>query len=120
MFKSYFELKKRKMNFQMLVLIDCIGYPKDQIPQDLIKQIKYVGEIQEVKAISLKSIMNVESESSIDLEKHQISNNLYIFWLISQKSNYTMSELVMDIHRVPMKQKFLQQMEKYCQGIFND
>jgi hypothetical protein len=54
----------------MLALIDCIGYPMDKIPQDLVNQIKYVGEIQEVKALSLKSIMNVENESKIDVSKH--------------------------------------------------
>jgi len=54
----------------MLALIDCIGYPMDKIPQDLVNQIKFVGEIQEVKALSLKSIMNVENESKIDVSKH--------------------------------------------------
>lgn len=67
--------------------------------------------------------MNVESETSIDPSKFeknlQISNNLFIFWLISQKSNYTMSELALDIHRVPLKNKFLQKVEEYCQDIFN-
>ena len=44
-YQSYFGHKRRKMNFQMLLLLDCIGHPSETIPEDLIFQIKSIGKL---------------------------------------------------------------------------
>ena len=59
----------------MLVLVDCIGYPSEKIPQDLINQIKYVGEIIEIKAVAYKSLKalaknNKDNVLSVDNLRH--------------------------------------------------
>ena len=88
------------MNFHMLMLMDCIGYPSEEIPDELIDQIKNVGEIQEVRAVAYKSLsinhstftaftgakelnQNGQLISISDLNSNpSISNNLFIFWLV--------------------------------------
>ena len=49
----------KKMNFQMLLLIDCIGYPDDTIPKELMDNIRYTGCIQEIKAVAFKSLRDL-------------------------------------------------------------
>ena len=53
----------------MLILIDCIGYPADVIPQELIENIKYTGCIQEIKAVAFKSLRDLGTyEQQTDLK----------------------------------------------------
>lgn len=49
----------KKMNFQMLLLIDCIGYPNEMIPKELMDNIRYTGCIQEIKAVAFKSLRDL-------------------------------------------------------------
>jgi len=83
----------------MLALIDCIGYPSETLPNELIDEIKNVGELQEVRAVAYKSLSVSHSTFSdasslpeailrlSDLQsKPSVSNNLFAFWLVYQKT----------------------------------
>lgn len=116
----------------MLVLIDCIGSPS--IPRALINQIKYVGEIQEVKAVAYKSLSVLQNhggtESSAclqvqDLQHSAYSNNLFILWLIHDKTtqpnrteSYNLESLTQDSRRVSSQIRFLQYIDEYCLNLF--
>ena len=118
--------KSRKMNFQMLMLIDCIGYPQDKIPADLLTLIKNLGDIIDIKSVAYKSLKNLQVTSDFDQRKLgndlNVSNNLYVFWLAyyNKKSNnsYNLKDLLQDIDHVSNKIQFLQFVDSFCLNLF--
>jgi len=131
-FAKYFSQKRRKLNIQMVILLDCIGYPRD-LPEQLLKFIELSGEIHEVKAVAFKSLAALQGLNEATIAKaftdcgsirvnSPLHNNLFIFWLIhyhqhstAPQQAYSRSLLVQDITRVSNKIRFLQFIHTYCQ-----
>lgn len=110
----------------MLMLIDCIGYPQEEIPQDLLTLIKNLGDIIEIKSVAYKSLKNLQVTNNFysrTLRNDQnVSNNLYVFWLAyyNRKSNrsYSLNDLLQDIDHVSNKIQFLQFIDSFCLDLF--
>ena len=52
-------MKTKKINFQMLSFIDCVGYPAEEIPNELIVNLRCTGSIQDIKAVAYKSLKDL-------------------------------------------------------------
>ena len=113
----------------MLLLIDQIDYSVNEISSDLIGQIRNIGEIIEVRGVAFKSLssdLQIKNELTIDQLKQNsnIKNNLYVFWLIfnktSDNSNYSLDDLCKDINRASNKIKFMKLIEDHCNNIFKE
>ena len=64
LFNAFFEAKQKKMNFEMMLLADCVTLMNNnlgtstsdsstaQSKQDLIEYLKSIGEVCEVKAVA--------------------------------------------------------------------
>lgn len=68
MFYEFMDLKRKKMNFQMMILADCINL-EGSLPQELLDYIRHLSEIFEVRAVGYK-----------DLKAANKKNNLYSYW----------------------------------------
>lgn len=122
----------------MLVLIDCIGYPSNTIPSELIDYIKQIGLIQEVRAVAFKSLANnhqtiarlTHSGNVLDLQPQELhinpvlSNSLFLFWLVMNQQtkfkSYKFSDLLVDLQKVTLKVEFINFIQEYCDKIFTE
>lgn len=76
----------------MTTLIDCIGYPNEFIPSDLLEYIEVFSHVLETKAIAYKSLVCLQEFISLKKEfvfsdlkdNNLLSNNLFIFWLLKK------------------------------------
>jgi hypothetical protein len=73
MLYTYMNLKRKKMNFSMMVLADCISI-EGHLPEKLLEYINEVGEVCELRACAYK-----------DLASGAKKNNLYNFWHLWKK-----------------------------------
>lgn len=113
---EYVKMKQRRMNFQMILLIDVVGIKCDVIPKELLDMVKHSGSIQEIKAVAYKAlhdIGDVKMTGKLDLYSNDspLRNNLYVVWLVSQGSK----DLARDLERTTSKVKFLEFVESMTQ-----
>jgi hypothetical protein len=118
----------------MLALIDCIGYPSQEPPKELMEEISCVGELIEVRAVAYKSLsvshatFKTDASNSpeavlrlSDLQsKPSVSNNLFAFWLVFQQTQtrkYSLQELSEDLGKMTLKAAFLQFIARYCEQL---
>ena len=101
MLHSYMNIKRKKMNFSMMVLTDCISLKGSN--KDLIDYIYKVGEIFEIRAVAYK-----------DLSSSHKANNLYNYWHIWKKG-----EEDANLNSVSMRNEFYQFIEEYCKELLD-
>lgn len=114
---EYLKQKQRRMNFQMLLLIDIVGFKAEVLPKELLDMVRHSGSIQEIKGVAYKALHDLENgkdkiyvrgEPTGKLDLHSadspLRNNLFVVWLISQGSK----DLARDLERTSQKIKFLE------------
>lgn len=103
MLYSYMNLKRKRMNFSMMVLADCISF-EGALPPDLLDYVQKMGEIFEIRAVAYK-----------DLQSANKINNLYNFWHIWQKGEEDMAPP--EQGSVAMRAQFYQFIEEHCREL---
>ena len=88
LFNSFFKAKQKKMNYEMMLLADCVTIFGDeaQWPQnarkELISYVKSVAEVAEIRAVAYHDIAVASTEASKDIAK----SNLYHAWYLAMAS----------------------------------
>ena len=70
---EYMSLKRKKMNFKMMVLADCISL-EEPIPQQLFDFIEHVAHVSDLRAVVFK-----------DVSSPSRHNNLYNYYHLYRK-----------------------------------
>lgn len=62
LFHAFFKAKQKKMNFEMMLLADCVAHFNDEVVmapeqrKQLVSYVKSIGEIAEVRAIAYHDV----------------------------------------------------------------
>jgi hypothetical protein len=107
------------MNFQMMLLIDLVGYKADSLAPELVDMVKHSGSIQEIQGVAYKGLYDIGSgqvagsDGKLDLfsSESPLRNNPFVVWLVSEGSK----DLARDLERTSNKIKFLQFIESMTQ-----
>ena len=85
LFNSFFKAKQKKMNYEMMLLADCVTIFGDEAQwphsarKELISYVKSVAEVAEIRAVAYHDIAVASTEASKDIAK----SNLYHAWYIA-------------------------------------
>jgi len=63
--------KRKRMNFKMMILTDCIAL-EEPLPEGLLRFIEQLSEIYEIRGVAYKDIQG----------RAVANNNIYHFWLM--------------------------------------
>ena len=82
---EFFKAKQKKMNFEMMMLADCVPLFAQQAEagdlearRDLVKYVKSIGEVGEVRAVAYHDLASL-SQPSTETET-TVTSNLYKAW----------------------------------------
>jgi len=68
---DYIHHKRKRMNFKMMILTDCISL-EEPLPEGLLNFIEQLSEIYEIRGVTYKDLQGSAVQQ----------NNLYHFWLL--------------------------------------
>jgi hypothetical protein len=102
MMADYMVIKRKKMNFSMMVLTDCICI--ETVPDKLLLEfVEKMGHICELRAVAYK-----------DLSSQISVNNLYNYWHMWKKG-----EEDKNLESISMKIKFYRFIEDHCKKLID-
>ena len=84
---KYMRLKRKKLNYKMLILTDCIAL-EEPLPDGLLDFVQKMSEVYELRGVAYKDL---QLSPEVVLPKMG-QNNLYRFWLIYTRGNKALDE----------------------------
>ena len=102
--QTYMRLKRKKLNYKMLILTDCIAL-EEPLPEGLLDFVQKMSEVYEVRGVAYKDL---QLTPEVVLPKMGI-NNLYRFWLI-----YTRGKMAVDETSPYLRTEFFRFIEDHC------
>ena len=102
--QTYMRLKRKKLNYKMLILTDCIAL-EEPLPEGLLDFVQKMSEVYEVRGVAYKDL---QLSPEVVLPKMGI-NNLYKYWLI-----YTYGKKAVDETSPYLRTEFFRFIEDHC------
>jgi len=101
---AYMRLKRKKLNYKMLILTDCIAL-EEPLPEGLLDFVQKMSEVYELRGVAYKDL---QLTPEVVLPKMG-QNNLYRFWLI-----YTRGKKAVDGTSPFLRTEFFRFIEDHC------
>lgn len=102
--QTYMRLKRKKLNYKMLILTDCIAL-EEPLPEGLLDFIQKMSEVYELRGVAYKDLQLTPEVVLPNMGK----NNLYMFWLI-----YTRGKKAVDETSPYLRTEFFRFIEDHC------
>jgi hypothetical protein len=102
--QTYMRLKRKKLNYKMLILTDCIAL-EEPLPEGLLDFVQKMSEVYELRGVAYKDLQLTPEVVLPKMGK----NNLYMFWLI-----YTRGKKAVDETSPYLRTEFFRFIEDHC------
>ena len=102
--QAYMRLKRKKLNYKMLILTDCIAL-EEPLPEGLLDFVQKMSEVYELRGVAYKDLQLTPEVVLPKMGK----NNLYMFWLI-----YTRGKKAVDETSPYLRTEFFRFIEDHC------
>jgi hypothetical protein len=102
--QTYMRLKRKKLNYKMLILTDCIAL-EEPLPEGLLDFVQKMSEVYELRGVAYKDLQLTPEVVLPKMGK----NNLYMFWLI-----YTRGKKAIDETSPYLRTEFFRFIEDHC------
>jgi len=102
--QTYMRLKRKKLNYKMLILTDCIAL-EEPLPEGLLDFVQKMSEVYELRGVAYKDLQLTPEVVLPNMGK----NNLYMFWLI-----YTRGKKAVDETSPYLRTEFFRFIEDHC------
>ena len=102
--QTYMRLKRKKQNYKMLILTDCIAL-EEPLPEGLLDFVQKMSEVYELRGVAYKDLQLTPEVVLPKMGK----NNLYMFWLI-----YTRGKKAVDETSPYLRTEFFRFIEDHC------